>query len=327
MYKSFRINGLSMALGTLILLHTTGAQAGGGMFRTRLNGMVTGGTSSSPAQGVNQAARQYQSSPAGGRVVSTGAGNGQPQGKANFMSRVQSFRNDFVTQPNVVAAPNGNTGITGIGLPQTSRPFGTKFQHLSGKVIAAPNGNTGITGAGLPQPQHSVLSDTKMFSRGTKVIAAPNGNTGVNAVGLPKYRAYTPNPLTGSGELTPASGQAKSIRMQQTQGLGGDIGDWIDNAASDAARIGSMVPAFILGTVNDGKDLTLDTRPSANVTFNKISNESVHKKTPVSVQSSNKVDPGRWCEKSASTTRRPRAQPPWPIGMRIRILRHRPQPG
>jgi hypothetical protein len=47
----------------------------------------------------------------------------------------------------VIAAPNGNTGINGSGLPKPKK----KGKKRPGRVIPAPNGNTGINGTGLPQ--------------------------------------------------------------------------------------------------------------------------------------------------------------------------------
>jgi hypothetical protein len=47
----------------------------------------------------------------------------------------------------VIAAPNGNTGINGTGLPRPKK----KGKNRPGRVIPAPNGNTGINGTGLPQ--------------------------------------------------------------------------------------------------------------------------------------------------------------------------------
>jgi hypothetical protein len=47
----------------------------------------------------------------------------------------------------VIAAPNGNTGINGSGLPVPKK----KGKKRPGGVIPAPNGNTGINGTGLPQ--------------------------------------------------------------------------------------------------------------------------------------------------------------------------------
>jgi hypothetical protein len=47
-------------------------------------------------------------------------------------------------------------------------------------VIAAPNGNTGINGSGLPKP------NKKSKKRPGRVIPAPNGNTGINGTGLPR---------------------------------------------------------------------------------------------------------------------------------------------
>jgi hypothetical protein len=47
----------------------------------------------------------------------------------------------------VIAAPNGNTGINGSGLPKPNK----KGKNRPGRVIPAPNGNTGINGTGLPQ--------------------------------------------------------------------------------------------------------------------------------------------------------------------------------
>lgn len=47
----------------------------------------------------------------------------------------------------VIAAPNGNTGINGSGLPRPKK----KGKNRPGRVIPAPNGNTGINGTGLPQ--------------------------------------------------------------------------------------------------------------------------------------------------------------------------------
>lgn len=69
----------------------------------------------------------------------------------------------------VIAAPNGNTGISGIGLPQSSKVF-----SKPSRVISAPSGNTGING--------TVLS--KRWQK-SPVIAAPNGNTGITGAGLP----------------------------------------------------------------------------------------------------------------------------------------------
>src|SRR6478736_5407732 len=69
----------------------------------------------------------------------------------------------------VIAAPNGNTGISGIGLPS----------QFANRLIAAPNGNTGISGIGLPQSW-----------KNAKLIAAPNGNTGITGAGVPAGTAF-----------------------------------------------------------------------------------------------------------------------------------------
>jgi hypothetical protein len=84
----------------------------------------------------------------------------------------------------VIAAANGNTGFSGIGLPQTGN---------NAKVIAAPNGNTGISGIGLPQSQ-----------KNTRVIAAPNGNTGITGAGVPAGTVFT-HAAGGGANISPAA--------------------------------------------------------------------------------------------------------------------------
>lgn len=74
----------------------------------------------------------------------------------------------------VIAAPNGNTGYSGIGLPKPLDKHNDKGEHnngdvklgggvvISGNVTPAPNGNTGVTGIGLPKNTWS----NKSFSSG-----------------------------------------------------------------------------------------------------------------------------------------------------------------
>jgi hypothetical protein len=60
------------------------------------------------------------------------------------------------------------------------RLFKKKHSKRGRDMIAAPNGNTGINGSGLPKPK-------KMGKkRPGRVIPAPNGNTGINGTGLPQ---------------------------------------------------------------------------------------------------------------------------------------------
>jgi hypothetical protein len=60
------------------------------------------------------------------------------------------------------------------------RLFKKKHAKRERDVIAAPNGNTGINGSGLPKPKK------KGKNRPGRVIPAPNGNTGINGTGLPR---------------------------------------------------------------------------------------------------------------------------------------------
>lgn len=60
------------------------------------------------------------------------------------------------------------------------RLFKNKHPNRGRDVIAAPNGNTGINGSGLPKP------NKKSKKRPGRVIPAPNGNTGINGTGLPR---------------------------------------------------------------------------------------------------------------------------------------------
>jgi hypothetical protein len=60
------------------------------------------------------------------------------------------------------------------------RLFKKKHAKRGREVIAAPNGNTGINGSGLPRPKK------KGKNRPGRVIPAPNGNTGINGTGLPR---------------------------------------------------------------------------------------------------------------------------------------------
>ncbi|MEX0676043.1 MAG: hypothetical protein WD063_03140 [Pirellulales bacterium] len=103
MRKFLRINGLSMSLATLLLFQATSVRAADGLFRSSLNSMVSGGDRSGMAQGMNQAAKQYPSSPAGGAV----AGLPQPQRNGRFVAG--PIANATATK--IIAAPNGHYAI------------------------------------------------------------------------------------------------------------------------------------------------------------------------------------------------------------------------
>jgi hypothetical protein len=91
------------------------------------------------------------------------------EGLRDFFKRFGAGRDE------VIAAPNGNTGINGSGLPNAKKRL-----PRPGRVIPAPNGNTGINGSGLPKPP-------KIGKRRPgRVVAAPNGNTGITGAGLPR---------------------------------------------------------------------------------------------------------------------------------------------
>ena len=63
------------------------------------------------------------------------------------------------------------------------RLFKKKHAKRGRDVIAAPNGNTGINGSGLPRPK---VPAKKGKNRPSRIIPAPNGNTGINGTGLPQ---------------------------------------------------------------------------------------------------------------------------------------------
>jgi hypothetical protein len=65
--------------------------------------------------------------------------------------------------------------------PETTWAGGRSKHKNSSNVIAAPNGNTGIAGTGLSQPGSKWLNH---MQQGKKVIAAPNGNTGFAGSGI-----------------------------------------------------------------------------------------------------------------------------------------------
>jgi hypothetical protein len=96
-------------------------------------------------------------------------------------------------------------------------------------VIPAPNGNTGISGIGLPKPLdaskgHSNGHDSKNLSLGggvelpNHVKSAPNGNTGITGIGRPQGSSKTPASFVGSdaGQLGILSSMAGGASQKAT---------------------------------------------------------------------------------------------------------------
>jgi hypothetical protein len=120
-------------------------------------------------------------------------------------------------------------------------------QPPASSVIPAPNGNTGVTGIGLPKPLdaskgHSNGHDSKNLSLGggvelpKHVKSAPNGNTGITGIGLPNDSSKTPASFAGSdgGRLGILSSMAGGATANQLNS--GVVG----GAKSDLLKFGQL---------------------------------------------------------------------------------------
>ncbi len=110
-----------------------------------------------------------------------GGGGGHPSsssgrtlsGSSSMSNSYKPTYNQLNQSTQVTPAPNGNTGITGSGLPNANNSGKVSTTNNS-SVIPAANGNTGFTGSGLPNANNSGSTGTGLKFLSSAQLSAAN---------------------------------------------------------------------------------------------------------------------------------------------------------
>src|SRR6478672_9482175 len=99
----------------------------------------------------------------------------------------------------VIAAPNGNTGFSGIGLPKALDKDGKhKGKDMTGgngsvsRVIPAANGNTGISGIGLPKNEGKAQFNSASKALGSLGIFSQLSSAAGNVANVANPQVFGP---------------------------------------------------------------------------------------------------------------------------------------
>jgi hypothetical protein len=155
-----------------------------------------------------------------------------------------SSHNSQSGNSHVIAAPNGNTGFSGIGLPKaldTGKDGKHKGKDLTGgngsmsQVIPAANGNTGFSGIGLPKNEGKAqfnsasksLSSLGIFSQLTSTagnVAAVANPQGFSPAAHPIFQTDPSHKLQSGGPALHADPKLKLEQFSPVETLSSDLG-------------------------------------------------------------------------------------------------------